>query len=220
MMLKYFLSILVSVTLSIGLRAQDAAIKKFRFGIEAGPNLTEIYGDRYRPLHTVPAVAFSCGFNFQAALIKHLSFKTGLSFERKVEKIQEDVNYSDETMQATVSGRGHSNFDYLTLPLLIQFDAGHPVNFFANLGPYFGVMVHGKGIVETPDNSTYTFTPNTNKFDMGISFGLGLAVEIKQSFTLTFEARNNLSLLPLYSKYKELKTNSTVLLFGFMFGTP
>jgi hypothetical protein len=218
--LKYLIFTIVGLFIALKINAQEKGPDRFQVGIEIGPNLSILYGNSPRPYHYVPAVSFSGGITFSAILVNHLSIRADLCFNRKIEKIKEDVNYSPETSSDWIIGKAHSIFDYLTLPLLAQYFIGRKVKFVFNIGPYFGILLNTKSFVETPENKTYSFTYKSNKIDFGITSGVGVSVSLTKKWNITFETRNNLGLIPVFPKYKELKFNSTDFLVGCTYAIP
>lgn len=219
-MSKYILFALVIFTSISNLNAQDQLSKRLSLGVEVGPNLSIFYGESDPYYQTSPAIGFSGGLTFQVVINKLLSFRTCYSFQQKVEKPKYNNHFIDVPMISSGSAREHSNFYYLNIPILLQFNFGKRVGFFTNIGPNIGFLLKGEQITETSDNPSKTSTPPTNKFDFGLTAGVGMAVQIKDRFSLTFEVRNNLSFKPLYVYYQESKIYTIDFLIGFSIYNP
>lgn len=117
----------------------------------------------------------------------------------------------------------NTNFDYLTLPILVRATFGKKVQFFLNAGPYFGYLIK-QTFVSKGTNFPTTTSDNTSldkRFDTGISTGLGISVPIKTKFAFSFEIRNNLGLFNVsavpVANNGTIKTNSTNFLLGFTY---
>jgi hypothetical protein len=148
-----------------------------------------------------------------------LALRSNISFERKVEQIKGDIAYTDDQGNIIGFGKSHSNLDYLILPILIRLNAGKKILFFANLGPYFGLLLQTKTILKIPDQPIRKFDDKDGQIDIGIAAGIGIAIPVFKKFMLTIEARNNIALLPIM-KGGKAKTNATNILFGFAYCIP
>ncbi len=227
MITRIKLSFLVLIILIIGERAHSQ-INKYDMGLEGSPSLTFLRGslsylgvpDFIDNNHTA-TIGFSSGIFFQYNLSKVVSLRTNIAFERKGSILTSQV----PTINGIPFGEVtiNTNFDYLTLPILVRTSFGEKVDFFVNVGPYFSYLLKQTSISKG-ENIPTTTTDNTslsNRFDAGISTGLGLSVPIKTNFAFSFEARNNLGLYNVSAVgeiYNEaIKTNSTNLFFGFAY---
>ncbi len=199
--------------------SQNTPSNKFEFGIEGGPNMTVMYGTSTLPIKTGIGFGFIGGAAFQINFNKLLAFRTNVSFERKVDQLKGKVIYTDEYGKIVGTGKTHSNLDYLVIPLLVRLNVGDQVKFFANIGPYFGLLLQAKTIVNIPEEPKIKSSMKGGEVDVGVTVGAGISIPIQDRFALTFEARNNLGFLPVF-KGGKLKTNSTNLLIGFSYGIP
>jgi hypothetical protein len=115
----------------------------------------------------------------------------------------------------------HSNFDYLTIPILGRLTFGKKIEFYVNAGPYLGYLLKQKDITEASGEYPKTEIDNTDNFeklDFGLTTGLGMNYPLLEKLLLTVEIRNNLGLtntssLPVAND-GSIKTNSTSLLIG------
>jgi len=191
---------------------------KIDIGIEGSPSLTFLRS-KYITNKNV-TLGFSGGIFFQFNFKKIFSLRTNISYERKGSALNGEA--TDEYGNSIGKITTHSNFDYLTLPILVRATFGKKVQYFVSTGPYFGYLLKqtfvSKGDIPktTSDN-----TSNYKCFDIGISTGLGLSVPIKTKFAISFELRSNLGLyninaVPTVTK-EPIKTNSINFLFGFMY---
>jgi len=194
---------------------------KFDVGVEGSPSLIFLRGnDIIDNLHK-PTIGFSGGLFFQYNFKKVVSLRTNIAFERKGSVLSSqttDIN-GDPLGEITTN----TNFDYLTLPILVRATFGKKVQFFVNAGPYFGYLIK-QIFVSKGDNIPTTTSDNTSldkRFDTGISTGLGLSIPIKTKFAFSFEVRNNLGLYNVsavpVANNGTIKTNSTNFLLGFTY---
>ncbi len=196
--------------------AQD---KKLEFGIEGGPNISVIY-----PVngYTKIGIGFKAGVSFGFNFSKIFSLRTNISFERKV-ATYDAIQFADEEGMFWGTVKGHTNYDYLVLPVLIRAGFGKKVRCFANLGPYIGYLIQAKGpyvpITYSPNpNETYIFTDNyAKKIDFGFTAGIGLTIPLGDKLAISLEARNDLS-LQSFLENSPTKLNTTNLLVGFSYG--
>lgn len=213
-------------SLTIGLFLLSTGIvygqtNRFDLGIEGSPSLTFLRGNDFIDNNHKPTIGFSGGLFFQFNFKNVISLRTNIAYERKGSVL---------TSQATdINGNSlgeittHTNFDYLTFPILIRATFGKKIKYFANVGPYFGYLIK-QTFASEGDNIPTTTSDNTSldkRFDTGISTGIGLSVPIKTKFAVSFEIRNNLGLynvsaVPIANN-GSIKTNSTNFLFGFTY---
>lgn len=194
---------------------------KFESGIEGGPSLIMLKGNDYVDYRNSPTIGFSGRLFSQYNFKKIISLRTNLAFERKGSIAK---SYPvDEYGNSFGSVQTKSNFDYMTIPLLVRATFGRRVLFFINAGPYLGYLLNQSDISKG-ENVPKTKTDNTSsfkRFDFGVSAGLGLLVPIEQNFALSFEARNNVgyynvSDVPVING-GSIETVSTNFMFGFVY---
>lgn len=194
---------------------------KFDIGVEGSPSLIFLRGnDIIDNLHK-PTIGFSTGLFFQYNFKKVVSLRTNIAFERKgsvLTSLTTDINGNQLGKMTT-----NTNFDYLTLPILVRTTFGQKVQVFVNAGPYFGYLIK-QTFVSKVDNIPTTTSNNTTldkRFDTGITTGLGFSIPIKTKFAFSCEVRNNLGLYNVsavpVSNNGTIKTNSTNFLFGFTY---
>lgn len=194
---------------------------KFDIGVEGSPSLIFLRGnDIIDNLHK-PTIGFSGGLFFQYNFKKVVSLRTNIAFERKGSVLTSQTTDINGNPLGEITT--NTNFDYLTLPVLVRATFGKKVQFFVNAGPYFGYLIK-QTFISKGDNIPTTTSDNTSldkRFDTGISSGIGLSVPIKTKFAFSFEVRNNLGLynvsaVPVVNN-GTIKTNSTNFLLGFTY---
>lgn len=164
-------------------------------------------------------VGFSSGFSFQYNLNDHLSFRSGLSFERKGSYV--NVQATDD--QGADLGRASYsfNYDYFIFHLLVRAGFGKKVRVFVNAGPYMGYLISRemvlKGDLFSPPRVSHEIAYSRNE-DYGFTAGAGITVPFCENFLFSTEIRNNLGLFNTSSvRFRDngsVKTNS----FGLMLG--
>jgi len=201
-------------------------VNKFDFGIEGGPSLASLRGNDFIKDFNDPTIGFSCGLTFQYNFQKLISIRTNIAFERKgsKSKIRATAIAGNPVGEITT----HSNFDYLTLPILARLTFGNKVKFFVNVGPYLGYLIKQTYVTDAINEFPKSKTDNTSNFkriDLGLTTGLGAGLPLNDKLLITLEIRNNLGLYNISSlpvaNDGTIKTNSTNLMFGiaYKFGT-
>jgi hypothetical protein len=192
---------------------------RYDWGIEGGPNLNTFRMSANPFFDPKPLVAGSGGFIFQYNTKKILSFKTGFSFQRKGYQIK-DLYFTDNMGNYIGSGKMVVTLDYITLPLLVKASFGKKTQFFINAGPYAGFLLNEKSRafngnkVVDEDN----ITGDANRFDFGVTGGIGIAVPIKESWRIHAEVRNYFGLTNLdESAFSDVYTNTTDLRVGVVY---
>ncbi len=190
---------------------------KIQIGLETGPGLKSLRGNDF--LNNEQSIGFSAGLAFQYDFTRLMSFRTNISYERK--GTTQRMKASDANGNPIAELTAHSNFDYITIPLLARFTYGDNISFFVNVGPYFGYLLKQEDIIEaygTYPKTEKDNTDNFNKLDLGISSGLGVNFPILDNLSISLELRNNLGLkdlsaLPVING-GGIKVNSINLLVG------
>jgi hypothetical protein len=193
----------------------------FDIGIEGSPTVTFLRGNDFIDNNHKPTTGFTGGLFFQYNFKKIISLRTNIAFERKGSVLTSQTTDINGNPLGEFTTNTH--FDYLTLPILVRATFCKKVQFFVNAGPYFGYLIK-QTFVSKGDNIPTSTSDNTslnNRFDTGISTGLGLSVPIKTKFAFSFEVRNNLGLynvsdVPVVNN-GTIKTNSTNFLLGFTY---
>lgn len=195
---------------------------KFELGIEGGPSLISILGDKSTEQSYSPTIGFSGGPFFQYNLNKTFSLRTNIGFERK--GFCYETQGIDIISTRTVSIDVDVYYDYLVFPMLIRASFGNNVLLFADAGPYVGYLMKIRTDPRPVANvglGRIIYTPTDNRIDFGITAGLGIKIPMGQKYAFTLEARNNLGLVninqTLFLNKQHLRTNATVLLIGLVY---
>ena len=194
---------------------------KYNIGIEGGPSLCFLRGNELIDGQQEYLMGFSGGLVFQYNLEKIISFRTNIAFERKSSVLKSELRDEVATLIREIST--NTNFNYMTLPLLVRASFGGKTQFFVNAGPYFGYLIKQTSERKLGDISSRAEDTTTlyRRLDTGISTGLGISVPIKTKFLFSMELRNNLGLynvssVPVFNQ-GSVKTNSTSFLLGFSY---
>jgi hypothetical protein len=194
---------------------------KFDLGIDVGPSIISLRGNDIIKVFHKPTIGFSSGLSFQYNFKKIFSIRTNIAFERKGSVLT--MPLTDLNGNSTGNVTIHTNFDYLTLPILFRATIGKKVHYYINAGPFLGYLIK-QTFVSRGDSTPNTTSDNTflsKRYDVGLSTGLGVLVPIKQKFAIAFEARNNLGLNNLSTvqvvNNGSIKTNSINFHFCFAY---
>ncbi|QHL87649.1 outer membrane beta-barrel protein [Nibribacter ruber] len=184
-----------------------------QIGIIGGPS--HVYFDRdeypYGNVTISSAIRWSAGLSSKYQL-NWFFLKTEPLYENKGYKA-EAVVYKAQTRQEFKDSR---HFHYLTLPVLVGvrlFRTG----FYLNAGPYMGKLLSQitfESVTGSEDTSARREETNSwEKFDYGISGGVGYSKEIHPLWNVSAEIRHNRGLYDIYTG-GNYNPNSTSLLLG------
>jgi hypothetical protein len=144
-----------------------------KFGIKAGINLANMYTDDVRDENM--KLGLNVGFLAKVPLTRGLSIQPELLYSSKGSKLTYD----------NVLGEGEYRFNlhYVELPVLAVINLARNLNL--HVGPYVGFLA-GVNITDinndgTVDEIMELDVDNFNRFDIGLSGGLGLDI---QNFTI------------------------------------
>jgi len=131
---------------------------------------------------------------------------------------QSRIKYVDKyLLKSSGTSFERSNFYYLGIPILLQFNFGKKVGCFINIGPNLNFLLKGEKVPITNNSSELKSTFIASKVDFGLTAGIGLLLPLKENYALTLEARNNLGLKPVYNDQKSRFYSFEILLGFFIF---
>ncbi|MBI1223018.1 MAG: outer membrane beta-barrel protein [Bacteroidetes bacterium] len=203
--------------------------QSMRFGIEAGPGMSILYGNDFikQKNHSHPGAC--SGITFQYEFSNHLSLKTGINYELKSSETGQ-VEFTNQNGELLGTGKAVLNFNYISLPVLFRYEFGKARNYFVNAGPYAAYLMKSetKTVINTLTHTTEKFSVVVNgyeKFEYGLIFGVGYQRKINEHFIVSGEIRNNLGLSSILSPIQNpvnsrgiinwpLKTESIFFVFG------
>jgi hypothetical protein len=219
--MKNIKSLFGIIIIFISLKTSYGQTNKFDMGVEAGPSIIFQYGNDVLKESHRPMIGFMGGIFFQYNFKKIISLRTNIAFERKGSVFNSPV--LDTNGYTIGEATTHSNFDYITLPMLVRASFGKRIQYFINVGPYFGFLIKQTFVTKGDiyPTSTVDKTRYFNRLDMGLTLGVGLIIPIKSTFTFSIEARNNLGLINLLDTFilnnGTVNNNSTNLIVGFAY---
>ena len=200
--------------------------KPITFGVKAGMNLSNMFGDTDNP---ESKIGYQIGFTFDYALSNDFFIQTGVEFTNKgyVEKSDLIIEDGIEVYNPKIT----LNANYLQLPIHIGYTAYKSDNLNISLatGPYLALGVGGKtkmtGEANIPDYyyvGSFSSKVNTFKagllkeFDMG--FGANIAAEIKK---IEFRIGYDFGLINIYAPVEDekakIKNQNLYLSLGYKF---
>jgi hypothetical protein len=208
----YFFGIFLALSANV-----HAQTRPYSIGLEGGPGSISLRGNSIVNLHG-PSIAFSGGLTFQYHLGKVVSLRSGLSYDRKGSLWTGQATDFNGIPLGVITSR--TNWDYLTLPVLLRTSFGKKKRFFVNAGPYLGYLVQQGTVTSGDQIATRRERDNARikHVDCGLSTGLGLNLPLSKKCIFSVEIRNNRGLYNISSVPVigdgSIKTNATVLLLG------
>lgn len=202
----------------------SAQYKQWNAGFEGGPSATFTVGNDAVDLDTKPNFGFLVGIFGQYNFNNTYSLKLAANYQQKGSKLE--ISQPDSAGFSYVQD-GKLKLDYITIPLLFrgEFGSSSSLKFFANAGPYIGILLTNKTTLDAnsttnqPERVTDN-TDSTKSTDFGITAGIGLQFSVAKSTLLTFEVRDDIGLTNIsdYTSGGSTKTNSLSLIVGLSFG--
>ncbi len=212
---KILLSSALYLFLSVGLMAQSSI---WSIGIEGGPAISSLRGNKIPESIQKPRLASSAGLSLQYQINQRFSLKTGLMSDLKGAKY--DVIFYDALGQQLGNGTLFYNYQYLTVPLQLKADLaiGPSLQGFVSAGPYASYLM---SITQSFPDNQLDYRKSHKDIDAGLVAGLGIIYHISSKFSLTTELRNqlgltNVSRVPLQNE-GVIKHNAAQLLFGLQY---
>ena len=140
-----------------------------QFGVKAGMNVSSISADGFDD--SSAKVGYYAGLFMNAPLAENFSIQPELIYNNLGAKTEYTVGSTTTSTSL--------NLDYITVPVMFQYNAT-PM-FYLEAGPEFGFLVNANGKNSTGNNTTTVDldTDNFNKFNMGIGLGAGLNITPK-----------------------------------------
>lgn len=145
-----------------------------------------------------------------------LSLKGEVNYVRK--KISSIRTVYNEFTHLISKTEEVTNFDYLSIPILLKFEFGNNNRLYINAGPSMSFLLNTHSeIISQEDN----LNDNANIFDLAISAGLGKKFELDKTNSLTIEVRHSLGLLNTSRVYdlnnESVKTTTTNFILSWNF---
>jgi hypothetical protein len=190
-------------------------------GIVGGIGLRNLRGNELLKKNNTSAPGFAGGLSFQYNFSEKIALHMDVAFDRK--GAVGHVDQLDSNGNSVGKITTHSNFDYLTLPLMLRYTMHKKVDLFFQVGGYGAYLLKQNFVVKQGDTGKVV-VDNSYKdqpLDFGISLGFGLSIPIKERLALNFEIRDNFGLFNVskVEVYKDgsIKTNNTMLMCGLVY---
>jgi hypothetical protein len=132
--------------------------------------------------------------------------------------LQAEINYDQLGSQTSAI---KNNFDYLNVPLLLNYSFGKsyhtPMTFKLYAGPYAGFLLNAETITQTPEtNETRDLNENTNSSTMGVIGGFGIRYPVNNQ-NIMLDLRLGLGLTSYDKNNYEPKNKYIGLSLGYEF---
>ena len=213
--LKIVLSF-VALSLVASAGAQDS---KWALGVHVGSGFSSARGNKYADENLKPSIGFLGGASVQYNFTSHLSLRTEVLYERKVQKSEVELTDINGVTIGTIDV--FSKFDGITVPLLVRYSIGEKsLRFFANAGPQLFILQKHQNSSKDSDLADFndTDTKNFKSTDYGLAFGAGATYAFSDHLILSAELRDHLGVTNI-SKLElvyggTMKLNAASLLLG------
>ncbi len=194
--------------------------KKPNVSVLFGPNLVTLHGGN--PLDGLTSnVRGALGISFQYPLKRKVAIRSYLLYEKKG-CILPDRILLDSTLTTILDvGKIVSNFDYLTIPVLLEYTTGRRVKYSFAAGGYFAYLVKHKNILyglNNPPLVLYEGFILANREDFGLSGSANVSVPISKRLSVNANILYNRGVRNFFKKefseIFEYYNSSANLLFG------
>jgi len=182
----------------------------WEIGLIGGPARANVYGNfEHKNFNASNAIldtsrlTFSLGAISEATFNKHFSVTTAILYERKEYwRWYYDDNGGSGTPPSTESLH-EIRWGYVTIPLSLKFLVGEKLKFFVEAGGFGGLQVtrgHATRAVVGYDDGTEVTdmkmkkSNSYNRWEGGVSFGVGMKAQINNVFNLSLIANDRLGL--------------------------
>jgi hypothetical protein len=175
-------------------QAQDVKATTPAFGFKGGLNFSNLYTDNVDNNNIL--TGFNAGLYAKFPISKSISIQPEISYTTK----GAELTYNN----AFANGTAKFNVNYIEVPVLLVLNLTNAFNI--HVGPYAAYMVSGKA---TNDSNLFASENNLNtndfnKFDAGLSGGLGIDLE-----SVNFGVRYNYGLTTVGKERNYSGTNYT-----------
>ncbi|TQI71217.1 outer membrane protein with beta-barrel domain [Gramella sp. Hel_I_59] len=213
--MKRFLFLLIALTTSININAQDQY--DFKIGVNAGLNYPDIRGNEYAKYNNFK-VGYLVGVSLEYYLNQNLSLKSNLNYERKIKKLQ--LTYYDYNAEET----GKENFreitQFINFPVLLKYEFMNS-KFFLNGGGFLNIFLDNAYKPDFPIDNINEYTEKNN-IDAGFSAGAGINIPLNEKNWLILEIRDDFGIIDIggvpQSIDGKVQTNSIKLILSWNFG--
>lgn len=174
------------------------------FGVKAGFNLSNIYGEDAGNTSQLPGLMAGCYATLN--ILSSLNIQPEVCFSQKGWEVTVNNSY--------ISYYCKSRINYLEVPILARLSFGDPTKVFILAGPYFAARV-GSSAEITINNQTSEddFNGAITSTDNGLVFGLG--AKLKNRITIEARYSPGLKSIDKSALSLEYKNSSFYLLVGY-----
>lgn len=195
-MKKLILSALCCVTFTVTNAQNDNASSSSSFGVKGGVNFSNLYTEDVDDNNVL--TSFNVGLFATMQITNFLAIQPELLYSRKGAELVYD--------NAFANGTAKFKLNYIEVPVLVKINVTKNLNIHA--GPYFAYLIDAD-IKNESSNGGFDFEENIenddlNKFDYGLSGGLGLDFD-----TIGFGVRYNYGLATVGKERDFLGTSYT-----------
>ena len=150
-------------------QAQTNESANAQIGVKGGVNFSNMYTEDVDDNNVL--TSFNAGLYASIPLTSSIAIQPEFLFSRKGAELAYD--------NAFATGKAKFKLNYIEVPVLVKVNLTK--NFNIHAGPYFAYLIDGQVTNET-DGGTFNFEDNFdnddfNKFDYGVSAGLGFDFE-------------------------------------------
>jgi hypothetical protein len=172
--MKKKIKLLAALILTFGasvtsVKAQINDSGNAQLGVKGGINFSNMYTEDVNDNNVL--TSFNAGLYASIPVTKVIAFQPEFLFSRKGSELVYD--------NAFATGTAKFKLNYIEVPLLLKVNLLKNLNIHA--GPYFAYLIDAK-VTNESNNESFNFEENINnddfnKFDAGISAGIGLDFE-------------------------------------------
>ncbi|MBF03609.1 MAG: hypothetical protein CMP76_09965 [Flavobacterium sp.] len=165
---KIVATLALALMTSLGVNAQSED-SNAEFGVKGGVNFSNMYTEDVDDNNVL--TSFNAGFYAKLPISDAVAIQPELLYSRKGAELVYDNAFAE--------GTAKFKLNYIELPILLKLNITDSFNVHA--GPYLAYLVNAQVTNET-DSGTFDFEDNYdnddfNKFDYGLSAGVGLDFE-------------------------------------------
>jgi len=156
--------------------SSSSSMSSVRFGVKAGMNVSSLSKDAGLE-DQKSKIGFNAGVFANIPVAESFSIQPELLYNQLGSKVENSYTIAGITTRESYS----TNFDYITVPVMFQYN--FVPNFYLEAGPEFGLMVgaKNKGDRTTTGGGTTTMVSytddidkdNLNTFNFGVGIGAG-----------------------------------------------
>jgi hypothetical protein len=161
-------------------------------------------------------LGYAGGLTIDYKITDIISVKTGINYDYK--QAWDNILVLDSVQEPLYSANIKHSYEFLNMPILMNFKFGNKISYYVNAGPYFAFLLKQTMLVNDEILNSTIETENTDSYrrlEIGLTVGAGVLIPLNDKFGLSLGLRNNLGLNSLSKpEGSTFKTNSTLLLAG------